>query len=204
MLKVALAEALPVSNVSDKLSLPVLPGVFDPPIFGKEVTKSPKAWRFGWPRLKQYYDEAVIGVNPNFWRQTGKLKVAEVMETIRFLDGVRGVNWRVPDATGNGLQWCGIFATWCWMQAGVPTKWPFGGPPVGIKKRAFGPQSALPKPGDMLVQGGNLVHHSLLLPDDAGGKNFLVVNGNSDFQGITIKPIARSSVVAVYSLEDFQ
>ena len=55
----------------------------------------------------------------------------------------------------------------------------------------------------MLVQGGNLVHHSLLLPDDVGPKHHLVINGNSDFQSILIKPILRSSVVKIYSLEDF-
>ena len=59
------------------------------------------------------------------------------------------------------------------------------------------------KPGDILVQGGSRVHHSLLLPDDAGPGNYLVVNGNSNFQSVLIAPITRKSVVAVYSLENF-
>ena len=61
-----------------------------------------------------------------------------------------------------------------------------------------------PKPGDILVQGGNLVHHSLLLPDATSNPGqFLVVNGNSDYQSVLIKPINRGSVVAYYSLENF-
>ena len=54
-----------------------------------------------------------------------------------------------------------------------------------------------------LVQGGSVAHHSLLLPDDAGANNYLVVNGNSDFQSVLIEPISRKSVVAVYSIENF-
>jgi len=206
VLKIALAEALPVSNVSDFVSLPVVPDAIVLPALGKAVTRTPQRWRFGWPRLKRYYDESVIGVNANFWRQTNEIKIAGQIEVITHLDGVRGNNWRIPniaDPNKGGMHWCGIFATWCWIQAGVPTRWPFGGPPVGIKKRAFSVESAEPKPGDMLVQGGSLVHHSLLLPDDAGKNHFLVVNGNSDGQSVLIKPITRKSVVAVYSLEDF-
>ncbi len=205
-LKAALAETLPVSKVSDFLSVPTDPFVIDPLPIGKPTTRNPRIWRFGWQRLKQYYDEAVIGVNPNFWRQTNEIKIDGTIEVITHLNGVRGNNWRIPniaDPNKGGMHWCGIFATWCWIQAGVPTKWPFGGPPVGVIKRRLNQEQPPPKPGDILVQGGNLVHHSLLLPDDAGPNHFLVINGNSDFQSVLIKPITRKSVVAYYSLENF-
>jgi peptidoglycan hydrolase-like protein with peptidoglycan-binding domain len=206
VLKVALAEALPVSNVSDFVRLSPTKGVVDPAPIGKAPTKAPAVWRFGWPRLKQYFDEAVINVGPAYWRQTNDIKIDGTVETIMHLDGVRGNNWRVPniaDPNKGGIHWCGIFATWCWIQAGVPTKWPAGGPPKGITKRRASVELPLPKPGDMLVLGGNLVHHCLMMPDDAGPDHYLVVNGNSDFQSILIKPILRKSVVAIYSLEDF-
>lgn len=208
VLRAALAEALPVSKVSDFLSLAPDTSVIDPTPLGKTPTKSPTRWRFGWQRLKQYYDQTVVGVGvgSNFWRQTNEFKIAGNIEIITHLDGVRGNNWRIPniaDPNKGGMHWCGIFATWCWIQAGVPTKWPFGGPPLGVVKRAHNQEQNAPKPGDILVQGGSLVHHSLLLPDDAGPNHYLVVNGNSDFQSVLIKPITRTSVVAVYSLENF-
>ena len=206
VLRVALAEALPVSNVSDFLSLPPDPTVIDPPPQGTPPTKTPSSWRFGWRRLKQYYDEAFLGFNAGTWTLTHEIKIDGQMEVITNLNGVRGNNWRVPnpgDPNRGGTHWCGVFATWCWIQAGVSTRWKAGGPPTGIKKRVASVEQPPPKPGDMLVQGGSLVHHSLLLPDDAGPKHYLVVNGNSDFQSILIKPILRSSVVAIYSLEDF-
>ncbi len=206
VLKVALAEALPVSNITDSRIVAPDRSVIDPLPIGKAPTKAPSSWRFGWQRLKQYFDEALLGGGPFYWSQTHDIKIDGTLETILFLNGVRGNNWRVPniaDPFHGGIHWCGIFATWCWIKAGVPTKWPPGGPPLGIKKRGANVELPPPKPGDILVQGGNLVHHSLLMPDDVGRDHYLVINGNSDFQSILIKPITRKSVVAIYSLEDF-
>ncbi len=206
VLKVALAEALPVSNVTDALQFPVPPNLVDLPPMGTPPTASPKAWRFGWQRLKQYYEECAIGVSPNYWRQTGRLKIAGNIEIISYLDGVRGHDWRVPAFSNTeGTQWCGIFATWCWLKAGVPTKWQFGVGPRGAKARGLGPGSAEPKPGDILVQSGGRVHHSLLLEPHDGKSFFTVVNGNSERQSIRITndTVSRSSVQYVYSLEDF-
>ena len=208
VLRVALAEALPVSKVSDFLSLTPDQSPNDPTPLGKTPTKTPARWRFGWQRLKQYYDQTVIGigVGSNYWRQTNEIKISGNLEIITHLNGVRGSNWRIPniaDPNKDGMQWCGIFATWCWIQAGVPTKWPFGGPPTGVKRRLHGHAYPAPKPGDILVQEGSRAHHCVLLPDDAGPGHYLVVNGNSTYQSVLIKPITRSSVVAVYSLENF-
>ena len=85
----------------------------------------------------------------------------------------------------------------------MPTKWPAGGPPLGITRRLVNVETPPPKPGDILVQTGNLVHHCLLLPDDVGPHHYLAVNGNSDFQSVLIKPITRKSVQFIFSLEDF-
>jgi peptidoglycan hydrolase-like protein with peptidoglycan-binding domain len=203
VLTIALAEALPVSKVSDLLQLPVLSTADDPKPTGKTPTATPDAWRFGWPRLKQYYDE-VSGVNAGFWSQTGELKVKGKVEVVTNLNGVRGNNWRAPnpaDPHRGGMHWCGIFAIWCWRQAGVRAQWRFGFDPTGVKKQGFSQSNPAPKPGDILVQGGSLVHHSLLLPDEAGPNHFLVINGNSDYQSVLIKPIARKSVVAFYGLD---
>jgi len=72
-----------------------------------------------------------------------------------------------------------------------------------VIRRAHDQEQAAPKPADILVQGGSVAHHSLLLPDDAGANDYLVVNGSSSFQSALIKPISRKSVVTVYSLENF-
>ena len=82
------------------------------------------------------------------------------------------------------------------------TKWPFGRPLGGVN-RVHNQGKAAPKPDEILVQGGSLVNHGLLLPEDAGANNYLVATGNSDFQSVLIKPINRKSAVAVYSLENF-
>ena len=205
VLRVALTEALPVSNVTDFVSVPKDPiesGDVTP--LGKPPTAAPNVWRFGWRRLKQYYDEAAEGVTPLWWRQTGEISLAKQTQVITNLNGVRGHTWRVPQPNApSGVQWCGIFATWCWIKGGVHTKWPWGGPPRGVSKRWMYDKPPAPKPGDILVQGGTLSHHCILLPDSAGADEFLVLNGNSDYQSITIKPIKRASVVAIYSLEDF-
>lgn len=206
VIKIALAEALPVSKVTDFIPLPpVPPAVFEPGPVGPPPTRRPSSWRFGWQRLKQYFEESSTAYTPLYWRQTGPIMMNNRREIIMNLDGVRGQNWRVPqyDANLGGLQWCGMFATWCWIKAGVPTRWPPGGPPIGIKKRWVYDRPPPPKPGDMLVQRGQLSHHCLLLPDDVGPNLYLAVHGNSDYQSVSIKPIERTTVAAIYSLEDF-
>ncbi len=206
VLKVALGEALPVSNVSDFMSTPAVFDSDEPGPLGKTPTLRPRRFRFGWPRLKQYYNEAVIDLGPNFWRQTDETKINSKLEIITNLDGVRGHNWRVPnrgDPNKDGMQWCGIFATWCWIKGGVPTKWRLGGQLVGGRKRPFDAGRDLAKPGDILIQGGSVAHHSLLLPDDGGKNDFVVVNGNSNGQSVLIKPIQRKTVVAIFRLDDF-
>ena len=204
-LRAGLAEAFPVSKVTDFITTPAeSPLSTELPPLGRPPTYRPRQWRFGWPRLKHYYDVAAEGVNDRWWRMTGETNAEGSPQIITNLDGVRGFNLRVPQPNAmSGIHWCGIFATWCWIQAGVKTKWPWGGPPRGITKRWMDKKPPPPKPGDMLVLAKPLIHHFLLLPDDAGPNHYLSLNGNSDYQSITIKRIERSGLVAYYSLEDF-
>jgi len=202
VIKFALAEALPVSKVTDRIFLP--PDAFGPVPSGR-TTRRPSSWRFGWHRLKEYFEVSCPAFTADYWRQTGPIMMNNRREIIMNLDGVRGQNWRVPqyDPNCGGLQWCGIFATWCWIKAGVPTYWPPGGPPFRVRKRGAAKTSPPPKPGDILVQRGTRRHHCLLLPDDVGPDLYLAVHGNSDYQSITIHTIPRNTVEAIYSLEDF-
>ena len=113
VLKVALAEALPVSNVSDMIALKPDPSVIDPLPTGKPPTKTPQSWRFGWKRLKQYFDEAFLGYIPGTWSMTHEIKIDGTIEVITNLNGVRGNNWRIPNpgdtVNKGGIHWCGVF-----------------------------------------------------------------------------------------------
>ena len=116
VLRAALAEALLALKVSDFLPLTSNQSPNDPTPLGKTPTKTPARWRFGWQRLKQYYDQTVVGVGvgSNYWRQTNEIKISGNLEIITYLNGVRGSNWRIPniaDPSKGGMHWCGIFAT---------------------------------------------------------------------------------------------
>ena len=202
MVQAALGEASPVSKVGDHLDAPSEPAP-NPPIvaLSKRSFVRPTRLRFGWPRLKTYFDETVIGITEKWWRQVGDIRVNGETKTILFVDGVRGHNWRVPQASlAGGMNWCGIFATWCWRQAGVQVKWNAGSL-TKPDKRAFVVGSS-PKPGDILVLNNGQVHHGVLLPDDIDAKEFRVVAGNATYQKVAIETFPRNLVVAYYSLDD--
>ncbi len=198
----AIGEAYPMSKVGDDRDAPPEPEP-DPPLvlLGKGPVERPTRLRYGWPRLKQYFDETVIGVCDRWWRQTGDISVHGEPKQIMFLDGVRGHDWRVPQSgLAGGMNWCGIFATWCWIQAGVMTRW-HGGAPTGAKKHAFTPTSP-PKPGDIIVINNAISHHCVLLPEDVGDAYYRVVSGNSLYQQNRVERITRNSIGAYYSLND--
>ena len=191
-----------MSKVSDLRDAPSEPEP-NPPLvlLGKGPVERPSRLRFGWPRLKQYFDGTVSGVGDRWWRQTGDISVHGETKKIMFLDGVRGHDWRVPQSgLAGGKHWCGIFATWCWIQAGVLTRWN-GGKPTGVEKHAF-TATAPPKPGDIIVINNAISHHCVLLPDDVGDAHYRVVSGNSVYQQIMVQTITRSSVGTYYSLYD--
>jgi hypothetical protein len=187
ILWVAMGEAVPASKVSDRI--PVMEE-------GQRV-------RFGWRRLKQYFDEACNNVNPSYWKQRGHFKGKEISN----LDGVRLQDHRVPqrnyaqkdvhqpDAWYGGIHWCGIFATWVWKTAGVDVKWMWPGP-SRVKAR----QQGTPQVGDILVMSGKLVHHCVLL----NKVGWQTVNGNSEFQSVLIKPTNPANISYYYSVDDLK
>ena len=101
--------------------------------------------RYGWKRLKEYF-EVAARYNDGHWRIPG------------YLDGVKLKNQRIPQPGQSGIQWCGIFATWVWIKAGVPgVYWAspgIKGPDVKIIAGFKGIGL-----GDIGVQTGGLVHH---------------------------------------------
>ena len=129
--------------------------------------------------------KAVIGVGPNFWRQTNEIKINGQIEVITHLNGVRGNNWRIPnpaDPNKGGMHWCGIFALWAHKFAGTPNigTWRQG---VGISAVAgFRELSSteMPMPADIgFVE--TLQHHVLIRRAYPRGNSlaFDTVEGNS-------------------------
>jgi hypothetical protein len=151
-----------------------------PPPYGKvndfltEPGGDPKV-RYGWKRLKEYF-EVAARYNDGHWRIPG------------YLDGVKLKNKRIPQPGQSGIQWCGIFATWVWIKAGVPgVYWAspgIKGPDVKIIAGFKGIGL-----GDIGVQTGGLVHHFIISkingPPDKPGTTVETINGNSTYQGIT-------------------
>jgi hypothetical protein len=165
------------------------------------MTENGQRVRFGWQRLKQYFEEACNNVSSNYWKQKGQYKGAE----ITFLDGVRLYDMRVPQKDYNtgswlgGVQWCGIFATWCWRQAGMNVKWMWPAP-SGVKPR----QDKTPQIGDIVILKGGLVHHFILINKQGDNGNWITVNGNSDYQSILVKPVDPKNVAYYYSVDDYK
>lgn len=172
------------------------------------------AWRFGWERLKRYFEE---GANYTNWNFKGKYKDEEITA----LDGVRLKNKRVPQpnrqpdgsTTWSGTQWCGIFAAWCWKQAKVPgAYWAFPGVKAAHVKLGSGSRRIKKDDvimsdlglGDIAVMKdkdpkNRLVHHCVVT--DFRGNKVEVVNGNSDYQGITVKEVPRTDIEYFYTVK---
>lgn len=140
------------------------------------------AERFGWRRLKEYF-EVAAGFTEQHWKIPG------------YLDGVKINNKRIPP----GIHWCGIFATWVWKTAGVPdVRWAMPGVKGSNVKRVAG--SAGISRGDIGVLHGGLVHHFIVA--DVQGQSVKTINGNSMYQGITIKTNSLSEISYYYTVED--
>jgi hypothetical protein len=142
--------------------------------------------RRGWKNLKSIFEDTVVGWTENHWKAP------------HYLDGVRIPGWRVPQ-TGKekvrteGISWCGIFATWCWIKSGKASKWMAGAGPTGAQ-RVSGRDGI--QVGDICVQNNQWIHHFVAV--DVRGDTIMGVNGNSDFQSILLKPMPRSSVGMYY------
>ncbi len=160
-----------------------------PPPYGKvndhEIVfkdGKPTTERFGWERLKEYF-EVAAGFTEQHWKVPG------------YLDGVKVNNKRV----GGTTQWCGIFATWVWIQAGVfGAKWAMPGV-VGHNVKKVAGSAGISK-GDIGVLNGGLVHHFIV--GDINGNLVTTINGNSLYQGIMIKTNQLSEINAYYTVDD--
>ncbi len=144
--------------------------------------------RFGWRRLKEYFDVA-CKFTDRHWKIPG------------YLDGVKIKNKRIPQPGQSGISWCGVFATYIWIKSGVPgISWEFG---VGVQgpnvKKMAGSKGIAP--GDIAVLKGGLVHHCIVSRFD-GEKSIETINGNSDFQGITIKKNNLTEISYYYTMQD--
>ena len=143
---------------------------------------SGKTFRKGWRHLKDYFDVAVVGWGPRHWKDPNVLA------------GVQIPGKRVPQSKGKGMQWCGIFATWVLIKAGMNARWTIG---KGINlPRVYGKKDA--KPGDVCVTGPPRYHHFIVI---GGGDVMTTVNGNSDNQSILIKPVSRQSIACYYKVD---
>lgn len=128
--------------------------------------------RRGWRRLQEYIDAAVEGWTQQQWNDK------------RNLEGLQVPGKRLPAGT-EGLHWCGIFAVWCWMQAGIHARFRLGnggGPNVPTSDDVD-----FVRPGDIVVLKGGLIHHFVVTEVNAAKRTFTSVNGNSDAQSVLVK-----------------
>lgn len=142
--------------------------------------------RFGWRRLKEYF-EVAAKFKEQHWKIPG------------YLDGVKIRGKRIPQPGQSGVSWCGIFATYVWIKAGVPDiRWAMPGVAGPNVKKIAG--SAGIGIGDIAVEKGSLVHHCIVTA--INGTSVETVNGNSDYQGITIKNKPISNISYFYTVQD--
>lgn len=139
--------------------------------------------RAGWRVLKEYFEQA-CNWNEMHWKQYGKIRVGGEgdWKQISFLDGIKKPKMRVPqgESKPSGVSWCGIFATWVLIQAGLNVRWIVGQGIVGSKVKRIGGNKGVTE-GDIVVMQGEEVHHCIVskLPTQA---NYMeTVNGNSSF-----------------------
>jgi len=143
--------------------------------------QSGRTVRAGWEYLKDFFDLAVSGWQPTHWKSP------------EILAGVQIPGKRIPQPGRSGISWCGIFATWVLIKAGLPVKWGLG---KGINLPILADKGM--QPGDVLVMKGGTVHHCIAISDD--GATMMTVNGNSDNQSILIKPVQKSSIAYYYKV----
>lgn len=172
-----------------------------------DLVKDTEGRRAGWQRLKQYFDEAVVGWNESKWSNRGSIKVNGQPVKLTNLDGVQKPGLRVMQGDSNpaGVSWCGIFAIWVWRQAGLTSaQWGYG--PTGNGVKMVNATTGF-QVGDIIVIRSGLVHHAIVaeMPsvydqDDKGNldTSIVTVNGNSTYQSIRVHSEYRLRDVAYY------
>ncbi len=139
--------------------------------------------RAGWQVLKDYFEKACKW-NDSHWKGRGKIKVGGAGDwiDIGFLDGIKKPKYRIPQG-GNkpsGISWCGIFATWCLIKAGLDVQWINGQGIVGERVTRIGGNRGF-KEGDIVVIQGGEVHHAIVSELYEEANYMQTVNGNSSF-----------------------
>jgi hypothetical protein len=111
-----------------------------------------------------------------------------------------------PGTPGStGIDWCGVFATYCWIEAGVPgVRWGWPDTVGSWVSKSFGTKGI--GRGDI----GYIKHkdHQFIITDFTGpitDRNTFakVVSGNSDYQGIKKESFAMHDIVAYVSYNPF-
>ncbi len=123
----------------------------------------------GWQHLKEFYDTAL----------------GEDSAKKGWLKGIQTPGLRAGSTAQNksGISWCGIFATWAVINAGVPgVKWVLGTAIKGLPQPK-GDQNY--QPGDILVLKGKQVHHCVLKAKN--GSSLTTIDGNVMNQGIEVR-----------------
>lgn len=141
--------------------------------------------RAGWPLLKQFFDEAVVGWTPDKWDAAN-------------LRGVQKPGERVPQPHTGGVQWCGIFATWVAKKAGAKqANWILGTGVDGLTKVS---SFANIRPGDICVVKGPANHH--VICHRAFDSWMETVEGNAEFQSIKFgKRKFQEEILLYYSID---
>jgi peptidoglycan hydrolase-like protein with peptidoglycan-binding domain len=163
--------------------------------------------RFGWTRLQRYMGGAMRNPPPGASSFPAKFSSKQTgrTHTLTQLEGVQCVNMRVPlhgqlpGGAWNGVQWCGIFATWVLVQAGLKVEW------VNIKgitekasgqvKRDFGGKGI--QPGDVCVIA-RASHHFIIT--EVNGNSLKTIAGNSHFQEVASEVHTVNEIVATYRI----
>jgi peptidoglycan hydrolase-like protein with peptidoglycan-binding domain len=138
----------------------------------------------GWQLLKEIYDTA-LGVDTNKYG---------------WLPGIQTPGQRagsIPDSPDKnkraGISWCGIFATWAVIKAGVPgVQWVLGKKIKGLPNPSYDKKFA---PGDILVIPKN-VHHFILAQQD--GDKLTTIDGNTMYQEIKVCHHHPAGEIAYY------
>jgi hypothetical protein len=163
--------------------------------------------RANWQRLQLYYNM----VFPRPWTARGEYWPQGANgphHNITMLEGVQKVGMKVPQMfpPGAGINWCGIFATWCWRQGGVPSVvWTPGRPSIVTAIPCTA--ASRPIPGDMMIlrdppDAPGRSHHVIMNSWPLSNGQFTIISGNADqFQGVCLHYKTYDDVQAFYSVD---
>ena len=169
-----------------------------------------KFYRHGGTHLQQIMTEAVKEYGPMTWtdktKRLYKLPPKNIEFHITNLEGVLLKDMRIPMAgnKGQGIQWCGIFATWVLIQAfnkvknGGDIYWTVLEGKIKGKNVEYIKGNQGIQVGDVCCESGALNHHSIPFEIDEKTHTMTTVNGNSTMQSILVKEKINTAIVTGY------